>query len=71
MLERWEALQPRTQALVAFPILVVVTFLANLYLFNQALVRSVIYGLIEGAGFTWLAVRATRNEIARRKRDGE
>ena len=71
MLEKWEGLEPRTQVLVAFPVLGVVTFLANLFLFSQPLVRSVVYGVIEGALFTAFAVIATRNEIARRKRDDQ
>lgn len=69
MRERWEGLEVRTQAMVAFPVLVVATFLLNLVAFGQPLLRAVLYGFIEGAGFTAFAIIATRNEIARRRGD--
>ncbi|MFN2464139.1 MAG: hypothetical protein ABR573_09605 [Candidatus Dormibacteria bacterium] len=67
--EGWESLTPRTQAVVAFPVLALATFVLNLVAFAQPLVRAIIYGIIEGGGFTAFAIIATRNEIARR-RDG-
>jgi len=69
MRDRWEGLDARTQAFVAFPVLAVATFLLNLVAFGQPLVRAVVYGIIEGAGFTAFAILATRNEIARRRGD--
>jgi len=70
MRQWWEGLVPRTQAVVAFPVLAVALFLLNLVAFAQPLLRAVVYGLIEGAAFTAFAILATRNEIARRKGDG-
>ena len=47
-----------------------VTFLFNRFAFGQGLIRSIIYGFLEGAFFAWLAIVATRNEVARRRGDG-
>jgi len=69
MRDRWEGLDARSQALVAFPVLAITTFLLNLVAFAQPLVRAVIYGLIEGGAFTAIAIVATRNEVARRRGD--
>ncbi|MFN2466196.1 MAG: hypothetical protein ABR598_08040 [Candidatus Dormibacteria bacterium] len=69
MRDRWEALAPRAQASIAFPILVVLTFLLNVGPFAQPLVRAIVYGVIEGAAFTALLVYASKVEKARR--DGQ
>ncbi len=66
MRERWESLEARVQALIAFPILGVLTFLLNLGPFAQPLGSSIIYGFIEGGAFTALLIYATRVERARR-----
>jgi hypothetical protein len=50
----------------AFAVFAVVFLVINLAVFNQPLVRSIIYGLIEALPMTALVVAATSNE--RRKR---
>ena len=68
MLQRWESLKPGIQAAIVFPPLAVMLFLLNLSGFNQPLLRSILYGLIEAAPVTALILIATANE--RRKRSG-
>jgi hypothetical protein len=66
LLRWWEELGTPVQAAIAFPPLAVVLFLLNLAGFNQPLLRSIVYGLIEAIPFTALILVATANE--RRKR---
>jgi hypothetical protein len=66
MLRRWESLSPAVQAAIVFPPLAIVLFLLNLIGFDQPLLRSILYGLIEAVPFTALILIATANE--RRKR---
>jgi len=68
MLRRWESLKPGVQAAIVFPPLAILLFLLNLTGFNQPLLRSIVYGLIEAAPVTALILVATANE--RRKRSG-
>jgi hypothetical protein len=68
MLQRWESLKPAVQAAIVFPPLAILLFLLNLTGFNQPLLRSILYGLIEAAPVTALILVATANE--RRKRSG-
>jgi hypothetical protein len=68
MLQRWESLKPGVQAAIVFPPLAILLFLLNLTGFNQPLLRSIVYGLIEAAPVTALILVATANE--RRKRSG-
>jgi hypothetical protein len=68
MLQRWESLKPGVQAAIVFPPLAIVLFLLNLTGFDQPLLRSILYGLIEAAPVTALVLIATANE--RRKRSG-
>jgi hypothetical protein len=68
VVERWEALSRRTQALIAIPTLVVLLFLINLGPFNQPLLRSIVYGLLEGGVLGGLVLVVTAQEKA--KRDG-
>ena len=68
MLQRWESLKPGVQAAIVFPPLAVLLFRLNLGGFNQPLLRSILYGLIEAAPVTALILVATANE--RRKRSG-
>ena len=70
MRDRWEALDPRTQALVAFPIMWIFWFVLNLGPFAQPLVRTVIYAFLEGGFCTGALVYITKNERERRKGDG-
>jgi hypothetical protein len=68
MLQRWESLKPGVQAAIVFPPLAILLFLLNLGGFDQPLLRSILYGLIEAAPVTALVLVATANE--RRKRSG-
>ena len=67
MRERWEGLETRTQAAISFPFFLVFLFLMNLGPFAQPLVRSIVYGIIEGAAFTGLLLVATATERSRRE----
>ena len=67
MRRRWEGLQTWQQIAVGFPLMFVFTFLLNVGPFAQPLVRSILYGIIEGAVLTILLLVATNTE--RRKRD--
>jgi hypothetical protein len=58
-----------TQGAIAFSLFAVVLFLANMGIFNQPLIRSAIYGLIEAAPLTAMVLVATANERQRRRRD--
>ena len=64
----WEALQTWVQLVISFPIFAVLTFLLNIGLFNQPLLRSVLYGLFEGAVLSGLMAVATATERGRRRR---
>lgn len=66
MRDRWESLEPRRQALIAFPVQWVFWFLLNLGPFAQPLVRTIIYAFIEAAFFTAALVYVTRVERERR-----
>jgi hypothetical protein len=63
----WEALETWVQLAVAFPIFAVLTFLINIGLFNQPLLRSVFYGLFEGAVLSGLMAVATATERGQRR----
>ncbi len=62
----WESLETWVQLAISFPIFVVLTFLINTGPFNQPLVRSVLYGLFEGAVLSGLMAVATATERGRR-----
>jgi hypothetical protein len=62
----WEALETWVQLAISFPVFAVFTFLLNLGPFNQPLLRSVFYGLFEGAVLSGLLAVATRTERGRR-----
>jgi hypothetical protein len=62
----WEGLDTWRQLALSFPIFAVFTFLINLGPFNQPILRSVFYGLFEGAVFSGLMAVATRTERGRR-----
>lgn len=66
LLRRWESLRPPVQGAITYPPFAAVLFVLNLGLFNQPLVRSVLYGLIEALPLTAFLLIATANE--RRKR---
>src|SRR2546421_6176190 len=62
----WESLETWVQLAISFPVLAIFTFLLNVGPFNQALLRSVFYGLFEGAVLSGLLAVATRAERDRR-----
>jgi hypothetical protein len=64
----WEALEPWRQLAISFPVFAVFTFLLNVGPFNQAILRSVFYGLFEGAVLSGLLAVATRTERDRRSK---
>ncbi len=63
----WEGLQTWRQLALSFPILAAVTFLINIGPFNQPILRSVFYGLIEGGVLSGLLAVATAGERGRRQ----
>lgn len=62
----WEGLETWKQLGLSFPVFAVLTFLINIALFNQPALRSVLYGLFEGAVLSGLMAVATRSERGRR-----
>lgn len=62
----WEALEAWKQLALSFPVFSLLTFLINLGPFNQPILRSVLYGLFEGAVLAALLAVATRTERGRR-----
>lgn len=62
----WEGLDTWVQLVISFPIFGVLTFLINLGPFNQPVLRSILYGLIEGGILSGLMAVATRTEKGRR-----
>jgi hypothetical protein len=62
----WEGLDTWVQLALSFPVFGILTFLLNLGPFNQAILRSVFYGLFEGGVLTGLLAVAARTERGRR-----
>lgn len=62
----WEARSTRDQALIAVPTLVVLLFLINLGPFNQPLLRSLVYGVLEGGVFAGVLLAVTAQQKGRR-----
>ncbi len=62
----WEALDTWKQLAISFPVFAVLTFLLNVGPFNQAILRSVFYGVFEGGVLAGLLAVATRTERGRR-----
>lgn len=67
----WEDLGPLRQGAIAFPLLGAVFFCLNLFLFNQPLWRSLLYGLIEGGLFTAVLLWVTAGERQKRRRQDD
>lgn len=63
----WESLETWLQLSISFPVFAVLTFLINVGPFNQPILRSILYGLFEGAVLSGLMAVATATERARRK----
>jgi hypothetical protein len=62
----WEALETWQQLAISYPVFAVLTFLLNIGPFSQPLLRSVFYGLFEGAVLSGLLAVATRTERDKR-----
>ena len=62
----WEALDTWKQLAISFPVFAVLTFLLNVGPFNQPVLRSVFYGVFEGAVLSGLLAIATRTERDKR-----
>jgi len=66
----WEALETWRRLVISFPIFAALTLLINIGPFNQPLLRSIFYGLFEGAVLTGMLAVATATERGRRQ-DGK
>jgi len=64
----WEALETWQQLAISFPILAGLMLLVNIGPFSQPLLRSIFYGLFEGAVLSGLLAVATATERAKRGR---
>jgi len=64
----WETLDTWKQLALSFPVFAVLMLLINIGPFNQPLLRSIFYGLFEGAVFSGLLAVATATERGRRAR---
>jgi hypothetical protein len=65
----WEALETWRQLLISFPVFAALTFFINLGPFNQPLLRSIFYGLFEGAVLSGMLAVATATERGKRQGD--
>jgi hypothetical protein len=63
----WEALETWVQLAISFPIFAVLTLLMNIGPFSQPLLRSIFYGLFEGAVLSGMLAVATATERGRRR----
>jgi hypothetical protein len=62
----WESLDTWKQLAMSFPVFAVFTFLLNVGLFNQPILRSIFYGAFEGGVLAALLAVAARTERGRR-----
>ena len=62
----FERLDTWKQLALSFPVFAVLTFLINVGPFNQAILRSVFYGVFEGGVLAGLLSVAARTERGRR-----
>jgi hypothetical protein len=62
----WEALDTWKQLALSFPVFAVLTFLLNVGVFNQPILRSILYGAFEGGVLAGLLAVATRTERSAR-----
>lgn len=63
----WESLETWRQLAISFPILALLMLLINIGPFSQPLLRSVFYGLFEGALLSGMLAVATATERGRRR----
>ena len=68
LVQWWESLRTPRQIAVALPALSLLLLLINLGPFNQPHLRSIFYGLFEGAILTGLLLVATATEKGKRGR---
>jgi len=64
----WEKLETWKQLASSFPVFGTLMLLINIGPFNQPLLRSIFYGLFEGAVFSGLLAVATATERGKRAR---
>lgn len=64
----WERLETWRQLALSFPIFAVLTFLINIGPFSQPILRSIFYGLFEGAVLSGMLAVATATERGKRHR---
>jgi hypothetical protein len=62
----FESLDTWKQLALSFPVFAVLTFLLNVGPFNQAILRSVFYGVFEGGVLAGLLSVAARTESGKR-----
>jgi len=62
----WEALETWRQLAISFPIFAALMLVINIGPFSQPLLRSIFYGLFEGALLSGLLAVATATERGRR-----
>lgn len=65
----WEALETWRQLLISFPVFAALMLFINVGPFNQPLLRSIFYGLFEGAILSGMMAVATATERGRRQGD--
>ncbi len=65
----WEALETWRQLVISFPIFAALMFFINIGAFNQPWLRSIFYGLFEGAVLSGMLAVATATERGRRQGD--
>jgi len=63
----WESMETWRQLAISFPIFAALMFLINIGPFIQPLLRSIFYGLFEGALLSGLLAVATATERGRRR----
>ncbi len=65
----WEALETWRQLVISFPIFAALMLFINIGAFNQPWLRSIFYGLFEGAVLSGMLAVATATERGRRQGD--
>ena len=65
----WEALETWRQLVISFPIFAALMLFINIEAFNQPWLRSIFYGLFEGAVLSGMLAVATATERGRRQGD--
>jgi hypothetical protein len=65
----WEGLETWRQLSISFPVFAALTLFVNIAVFNQPWLRSVFYGLFEGAVLSGMLAVATATERGWRQGD--